>query len=243
MKPLLTRERFPNSRHSKSKVYRSASLCIVLMPSDFTGERSNEWSSSQYQTHAGFVPRLGAPLLKDLSPQKGERILDLGCGDGVLTLQLQSSGASVTAVDASEPMIHAARDNGITDAHVIDGHRLDEKMPEWEGAFDAVFSNAALHWMKSDPAKVVRNVRGLLKKGGRFVAEFGGHANIQCIVDALKEALAARGHSDFDSRHPWFFPTAEEYTALLEANGFEVRSCVLIDRPTPLPTDVAGWYG
>lgn len=81
MKPLLTRERFPNSRHSKSKVYRSASLCIVLMPSDFTGERSNEWSSSQYQTHAGFVPRLGAPLLKDLSPQKGERILDLGKSD------------------------------------------------------------------------------------------------------------------------------------------------------------------
>lgn len=116
-----------------------------------------------------------------------------GCGDGVLTLQLQSSGASVTAVDASEPMIHAARDNGITDAHVIDGHRLDEKMPEWEGAFDAVFSNAALHWMKSDPAKVVRNVRGLLKKGGRFVAEFGGYGNIQCIVDAREPVRGRDG--------------------------------------------------
>mmetsp|Transcript_441 Transcript_441/g.1323 ORF Transcript_441/g.1323 Transcript_441/m.1323 type:complete len:246 (+) Transcript_441:1097-1834(+) len=131
-------------------------------------------------------------------------------------------------------MIQAAAARGV-DALVCDGHRLS-----FDQEFDAVFSNAALHWMKEDPAAVIGGAKAALKPGGRFVGELGGHGNIASIVVALSAALTFHG-VELAGRHPWFFPSAEEYRTLLEAAGFEVHSMELFRRPTELPTGISGW--
>jgi trans-aconitate methyltransferase len=136
------------------------------------------WSAERYAETAHFVPALGAPVLELLAPSPGERILDLGCGDGVLTEKIVAAGATVIAVDAGPDMVAAARARGI-DARVMDGQRLT-----FSGEFDAVFSNAALHWMRDQEA-VLSAVRRALEPGGRFVAEMGGHNNTAAIIVAL----------------------------------------------------------
>jgi trans-aconitate methyltransferase len=190
------------------------------------------WSADTYAANARFVADLGSPVLDLLAPRPHERILDLGCGDGALTEQLVAAGATVTAVDAAPDMIRAARARGL-DAHVVDGQALT-----FEGAFDAVFSNAALHWMP-DGAAVIAGVFRALKPGGRFVGEFGGHGNVASIVTALNAALLARGQDPAKLRR--WYPTAERYAAMLANGGFHVRSAILIPRPTPLPTGMSGW--
>lgn len=191
------------------------------------------WKADTYQEHTGFVPILGAPVVDLLAPKPGERILDLGCGDGALTETLKAAGADVVGVDASEAMIEAARDRGLN-VQVRNGERLD-----FDPSFDAVFSNAALHWML-DPDAVIQGVSRALKPGGRFVGEFGGHGNVAAIVVALYAVFERRG-IDARAADPWYFPTPEGYRARLEAHGFKVSSIDLIPRPTPLPTDMAGW--
>jgi trans-aconitate methyltransferase len=190
------------------------------------------WSAANYAANARFVADLGAPVLALLAPQPGERILDLGCGDGALTQKLAEAGAVVTGVDAAPDMIRAARARGL-DAHVADGQAL-----AFGPEFDAVFTNAALHWMP-DGAAVIAGVFRALKPGGRFVGEFGGHGNVAAIVTALHAALTARGLDGARLRR--WYPTASRYAAMLAAGGFHVRSAVLSPRPTPLPTGIAGW--
>lgn len=192
-----------------------------------------EWNASHYAENADFVPKLGGEVLKLLAPQAGQRILDLGCGDGALTERIAQTGANVLGIDASEEMVEAARQRGLN-ARVIDGHQLP-----FDHEFDAVFSNAALHWML-DPQKVLAGVKRALKPGGRFVAEFGGHGNVAAICTALIASLQFRGISSH-GRHPWYFPTTQEYAHLLQTVGFHVNSIELIPRPTPLPTGMAGW--
>ncbi|WP_030073474.1 class I SAM-dependent methyltransferase [Halomonas alkaliantarctica] len=192
-----------------------------------------EWNASHYAQHAGFVPALGDDVMKLLAPQPGQRILDLGCGDGALTERIMQTGADVLGVDASENMVAAAQQRGVN-ARVVDGHQLP-----FDHEFDAVFSNAALHWML-DPQTVLAGIKRALKPGGRFVAEFGGHGNVAAICTALIASLQFRGISSH-GRHPWYFPTTEEYAHLLQTVGFQVDTIELIPRPTPLPTGVAGW--
>ena len=194
---------------------------------------TQRWKADSYQEHTGFVPLLGAPVLNLLAPKPGERILDLGCGDGALTEKLVAAGARVMGVDASEAMIEAAKARGL-DVQVRDAHELD-----FGPTFDAVFSNAALHWML-DPDAVIAGVRRALKPGGRFVGEFGGHGNVAAIMVALLAVLWKRG-IDADAFAPWYFPTTDAYRARLEAAGFTVETIDLIPRPTPLPTDMEGW--
>ena len=191
------------------------------------------WDPQQYSDQGRFVSDLGMPVVELLAPRRGERVLDLGCGDGVLTAKLVALGCDVIGVDGSASMIDAAKALGL-DAHVMDGHAL-----QFASQFDAVFSNAALHWMKQ-PEKVVDGVWRALKPGGRFVGEFGGKGNVATIVAALETGLRARGVEP-KPFNPWYFPSAEEYRVLLEARGFAVSSCELIDRPTPLPGNVIGW--
>ena len=191
------------------------------------------WDPDRYRKNAGFVAELGMPVVDLLAPKPGERILDLGCGDGALTQKLVALGCDVKAVDASPDQIRKAVEEGL-DAQVMNGQDLTFG-PE----FDAVFSNAALHWMTGADA-VLAGVKRALKPGGRFVAEFGGAGNVQTIRTALRVAVAARG-VDPDSADPWYFPTSESYRAKLEACGFSVAHMELIPRPTPLPGDIDGW--
>ncbi len=200
----------------------------MSLPSD-----GQHWHSGHYAKHAGFVPTFGLQVVALLAPQPGERILDLGCGDGVLTEALVKAGAEVIGVDASADMIQAARGRGL-DARVMDGRAL-----AFEAAFDAVFSNAALHWM-TEPDAVLAGVARALRPGGRFVAECGGHGNVAAITVALLAVLARRG-IDGRAAIPWYFPDPDSYTAKLAAHGFVVDRIELIPRPTPLPTDMAGW--
>ena len=194
---------------------------------------TQKWNAQQYSEQGRFVSDLGMPVVELLAPRRGERVLDLGCGDGVLTAKLVALGCNVVGVDGSASMIDAAKALGL-DARVMDGHALS-----FDGEFDAVFSNAALHWMKQ-PDKVVDGVWRALKPGGRFVGEMGGEGNVATIVAALETALRARG-IDPKAFNPWFYPSAEQYRALLEARGFVVSSSELIDRPTPLPGTVNDW--
>ncbi len=168
-----------------------------------------------------------------LAPRAGERILDLGCGDGVLTAKLASMGCHVIGVDASAPQIEAARKLGL-DARVMNREALN-----FDGDFDAVFSNAALHWM-SNPAKDVAGVNRALKTNGRFFAEFCVYGCVAKIRKALVEALNRRGLNG-EAASPWYFPTVEDYSQQLTRGGFVVSYIALIPRPTPLPGDVTGW--
>jgi trans-aconitate methyltransferase len=191
------------------------------------------WDPDRYARNARFVADLGAPVVELLAPRVGEHILDLGCGDGVLTAKLAAFGCHVVGVDASAPQIAAAQKLGL-DARVVNGEALD-----FAGEFDAVFSNAALHWMR-DPAKVIAGVHHALKPNGRFVAELGGHGCVAKIKKALVEALNRRGLNG-ESAVPWYFPTVEDYSQHLMRGGFDISYIALIPRPTPLPGDVTGW--
>jgi trans-aconitate methyltransferase len=198
-----------------------------------TVNKTSRWDAEDYKRNAAFVPALGAPVVELLAPKAGERILDLGCGDGALTLSLVEAGATVVAVDASPEMIAAAQARGL-DAHVADGQKLDFG-PE----FDAVFSNAALHWML-DAAAVAHGVAGALKPGGRFVGEMGGQGNIATLRAALHEELHARGYA-MPGGDPQWYAAPDEFMAVYEAAGFTDIEATLIPRPTPLPAGVAGW--
>jgi trans-aconitate methyltransferase len=191
------------------------------------------WNAAEYDKNARFVSDLGAPVLELLSPKPDERILDLGCGDGVLTRKIADAGASVVGLDSSPDFCAAARRLGL---EVVEISALDMTFAR---EFDAVFSNAVLHWIK-DADPVIRNVAAALRPGGRFVAEMGGHGCIRTIQSALIDELRNRGY-DGDAVDPWYFPTPEDYGARLANAGFEVRYIALFPRPTPLPGDVTDW--
>jgi trans-aconitate methyltransferase len=195
---------------------------------------TQEWNADRYAQQAHFVPALGQPVFDLLSPHPGERILDLGCGDGLLTEKIAATGAVVVGVDGAADMIAAAQKRGLN-ACVMDGLNLS-----FTGEFDAVFSNAALHWMKSDPDAVIAGVRRALKPGGRFVAEMGGHGCVAAITVAIIAVLERYGE-DVKTAIPWYFPTVDDYRARLERGGFTVEYIELIPRPTPLPTNMRGW--
>ena len=198
-----------------------------------SGVNDQVWKPEQYAQNARFVSDLGAPVVDLLSPRPRERVLDLGCGDGALTEKLVESGCRVVAVDGSAEQVAAARARGL-DARVEQAERLS-----FFSEFDAVFSNAVLHWVK-DQQSVLRGVWQALKPGGRFVAEMGGVGCVQSIRFALYEALTLRGIDPSD-RDPWFFPDRDEYQALLSAAGFVTESIDIFPRPTPLPGDLKSW--
>ena len=199
--------------------------------SQVAGQR---WSPVDYALNGRFVAELGASLLDWLAPRAGERVLDLGCGDGVLSKALRDAGCTVVGLDASPELVAAARAAGL-DARLGDGQALG-----FEAEFDAVFSNAALHWMKRDPDAVLTGVWRSLKPGGRFVAEMGGAGNVASIRNAICEALTRRG-IDATAADPWYFPSLEEYRRRLLGAGFQVERIESYPRPTALPGDVKAW--
>lgn len=193
---------------------------------------ASRWSPADYAACAGFVPRLGLPLVDRLAPRPGERVLDVGCGDGVLSAALVAAGAVVTGVDGSAEMVAAARARGI-DARVGDAQAMDFG-PE----FDAAFSNAALHWMP-DAGGVARGVFAALRPGGRFVGEMGGAGNVATIWAAVRAELVARGRPPTGETH--WYPSVAAFTAIYAGAGFTAIEAELVPRPTPLPSGVTGW--
>lgn len=191
------------------------------------------WDPQRYQTEAGFVARLGEPLIDLLAPRPGEAVLDLGCGDGSLTSRLAATGCTVLAIDSSPEQVAAACARGL-DARVLDAQAL-----HFTAAFDAVFTNAALHWMPRQDL-VVAGVRRALKPGGRFVGELGGAGNCASLVAALEAELVTRGHGAA-GLNPWTFPDERTFAALLAAEGFIIEQLRLFARPTPFAREVTDW--
>lgn len=186
------------------------------------------WDSILYDQKHRFVARFGEDMLSLLAPQAGERILDLGCGTGHLTQEIAAKGALVIGIDSALSMIEQARKNyPDLDFRVANGEnfRLDAPV-------DAVFSNAALHWMTNAEA-VVESMRRALKSGGRLVAEMGGRGNIDLLYGGLLDALKSLD-LPLPAQSPWYFPSLGEYTSLLERVGFRIIYAAHFDRPTPL---------
>ena len=193
------------------------------------------WDPAAYARDGAFVHALAGGVVEWLAIQPGERILDLGCGDGQLTARLASVGAEVRGVDASAAMVKAARARG-----VVADQSAAEQLPYPDGSFDAVFSNAALHWVRGQD-EMMTEVHRVLKPGGRFVAEMGGHGNIAAIRVALIAVLERYGFASAEDGVN-YYPTPEAYTRLLEQHGFTVERMALIPRPTPLEhTGMAAW--
>ena len=201
----------------------------------FSGAMTNQWDAGQYDAKHSFVYEKAKGLVDLLAPKKGERILDLGCGTGALTSEIAGRGAEVLGVDRSEQMIAQARSKfPALRFEVVDATHL-----KFNGEFDAVFSNAVLHWIPQAD-KVASGIARVLKPRGRFVAEFGGKGNIQTLVKAFHEAFAALEMREPEGVSPWFYPGIAEYAALLEKHGLEVQSAMLFERPTVLEDGTRG---
>jgi trans-aconitate methyltransferase len=198
-----------------------------------------DWDSTLYDESFGIITQLGSGVVELLAPRPGDKIVDLGCGTGGLTAQIAAAGADVVGIDASEAMIARAKEL-FPDVRFEVARGQDFVV---EDPIDAVFSNAALHWM-SPPEEVAASVARALKPGGRFVAEMGGKGNIATIVGAVYQALGEEGIPRERVRYPWYFPSIGEYGSLLERAGLEVLFMRLFDRPTPLddcPNGIADW--
>jgi trans-aconitate methyltransferase len=185
------------------------------------------WNPNLYDDRHAFVWKMGADVIELLDPKAGEHILDLGCGTGHLTSKIVESGATAIGIDSSAEMIAKAK-SAYPDLvfEVQDARQLTE-----EDRFDAIFSNAVLHWIK-EPEKVAQGIARSLKPGGRFVAEMGGYGNVATIVASLQAASKEMGLGDVQT--PWYFPTVGQYASLLEGEGLAVSYAVLFDRPSPL---------
>ena len=196
---------------------------------------SPAWDAQRYAEAFSFVPERGRDLVGWLDPQPGERVLDLGCGTGALTAAIAACGAEVEGVDQDEAMLDLARREhpGIS-FRQADGQSFTVDRP-----LDAIFSNAALHWMPDQDAVIAR-AAAALRPGGRFLVEMGGKRNIATIVAPLRAALAESGVPRREQPEPWVFPSPGEQCARLEAHGFELRRLAYFDRPTPLEGGAAG---
>lgn len=182
---------------------------------------------------ARLLTDMGPPVLELLAPKAGERILDLGCGTGVWAEEMMKRGCEVVGVDINPQAVAAAQARG------VDARQVNAEAMTFRDEFDAVFSNASLHWMRH-PGRVVAGVVRSLKSGGRFVGECGEENNVKAVVDAVTIALDKRG-IEVENLHPWVFITKEDATGMLEAGGLRVESMEVIERPTVLPGTIGQW--
>ena len=194
---------------------------------------TSQWDAADYARVGGFVPELGQAALELLDPQPGEHILDIGCGDGTLTLKIREAGADVVGIDNSLSMVAAAKAKGL-DARLMDAAQL-----KFAEAFDAAFSNATLHWVL-DKERAARAIWFALKPGGRFAGEMGGDGNLARLRQTLDDVLVERGFGPPTYAANWY-PTPDEFTAVYEQAGFRDVDARLIDRPTELEHGVAAW--
>jgi SAM-dependent methyltransferase len=194
---------------------------------------TSRWDAGDYARVGAFVAELGGAALDLLDPQPGERILDVGCGEGTLSRRIAERGATVLGIDNSPEMVAAARAKG------VDALLLAAEDMQFFGEFDAAFSNATLHWVL-DKEQAARAIFRALKAGGRFAGEMGGEGNIARLREALDEELVIRGYVPPADSANWY-PSPEEFAAIYEAAGFEGIDARLIERPTPLDHGIDQW--
>ncbi|MGC4087448.1 MAG: methyltransferase domain-containing protein [Polyangiaceae bacterium] len=200
----------------------------------------NLWDPKRYAEQARFVHEGGKAVVELLSPRAGERVLDLGCGGGELTRLIADSGAQVLGIDSSPQMLTQAR----AAYPELRFEQVEAEALDYDAEFDAVFSNAALHWMpRAD--EVASAMHRALRSGGRLAAEFGGHQNVLALRQAASAALTLLGRSRGDW-NPWYFPRLGEYSSVLERAGFTVRFALWFERPSPMPdtaeqSGIANW--
>ena len=197
------------------------------------GTSTSEWDAADYARVGGFVPALGEAALELLDPQPGEHILDVGCGDGTLTLRIKQMGADVVGIDNNLSMVAAAKAKGL-DARLMDAAQL-----KFGEAFDAAFSNATLHWVL-DKERAARAIWFALKPGGRFAGEMGGDGNVRKLREALDDVLVARGYGPPTYAANWY-PSVEEFVTVYERAGFRDVDARMIERPTQLEHGIAAW--
>ncbi|WP_071394785.1 class I SAM-dependent methyltransferase [Bacillus tuaregi] len=190
---------------------------------------NDSWNANLYDTKHSFVSEYGSSLIELLAPMPGERILDLGCGTGDLANSLYEKGVNVIGVDKSANMVEQA----IQKYPHLEFLVQDATELEYQNEFDAVFSNATLHWVKP-PAYALNCIYQSLKKGGRFVAEFGGKGNVQTITDEIIRQRTKAGFDFMPEQFPWYYPSIAEYSTLMEEAGFRVTFAQHYDRPTKL---------
>jgi trans-aconitate methyltransferase len=188
-----------------------------------------KWDAGLYDARHAFVWEKAKGLVELLAPKPGEKILDLGCGTGALTAEIAACGAEVFGIDRSADMIAEARKK----FPALRFEVMDARELVFAAEFDAVFSNAVLHWIR-EPERVITGVEKSLRPGGRFIAEFGGKGNIQRLVDGMERACKAMGITQAVTAATWYYPSIAEYSSLLEKHGLEVRHAALFDRPTKL---------
>jgi SAM-dependent methyltransferase len=196
---------------------------------------TNRWDADLYNRKHAFVWQKATGLMQLLAAKSGERILDLGCGTGVLTAEIAATGAQVLGLDRSPEMIAEARRKYPSLQFEIG----DAQSLHFSAEFNAVFSNAVLHWIP-EADFVVQGVSHALLPNGRFVAEFGGRGNVRQVVSSLENALTQLGISP-DGVAPWYYPSLAEYSMLLEKHGLEVLEAALFDRPTKLEEGERGF--
>ncbi len=195
-------------------------------------KESNTWDAENYNKHAGFVSNLAMPVIDLLAPQENEKILDLGCGDGTLAVEIKKFNTKVIALDLSADMVEKTRAKG------IEAYKMSATQLTFQNEFDAVFSNAVLHWIK-DSETAINKIHSALKNNGRFIAEFGGYENIKYLTDAMQEVF--NNHFEYGKfNNPWYFPKDTDYKKLLESNGLKVEYIELIPRPTQID-DISNW--
>lgn len=194
---------------------------------------TSKWDAGDYARVGGFVAELGEAALDLLNPKLGERILDIGCGEGALTRKMIDRGATVLGIDNSSSMVAAARDNG------VDALLLAAEDMQFFAEFDAAFSNAALHWVL-EKEQVARAIFRAVKSGGRFAGEMGGEGNLKTLREALDEELVIRGYVPPAGASNWY-ASPEEFAAVYEAAGFRELDARLIERPTQIDHGIAQW--
>ncbi len=198
-----------------------------------------KWNATLYDQSHDFVSKYGEGILSYLNPLRGETILDLGCGTGDLTNEIALSGAEVIGVDSSAEMIQAAK----LKFPQIQFYQMDALKLKFNIQFDAIFSNAVLHWIPQKEA-VIERMYSLLKENGRIALEFGGRGNIQQMHTALKNILTQRGYHDNTKTNLWYFPSIGEYATLLEKQNFRVLHAEHFDRNTLLKGNdgIKDWF-
>ena len=194
---------------------------------------TSKWDAADYAKVGAFVAELGGAALDLLDPQPGERILDVGCGEGTLSRRIAERGATVLGIDNSPEMIAAARAAG------IDALLLDAADMQFFGEFDAAFSNATLHWVL-EKEQAARAIFRALKPGGRFAGEMGGEGNLKKLREALDTELVIRGYVPPSESGNWY-PSPGEFAGVYEGAGFEQVDARLLERPTPLEHGIAQW--